>query len=46
MGSMTLPHPFQDSFSSVGWDLLWSTLTTNLVSMFTHCEDMKGNAKM
>ena len=37
--------PFRDSLSSVGWDLLWSTCTPNLVYMFTHYEDMKSNAK-
>jgi len=40
-----ITHPFSDSLLSVGWDVLWSTLTPNLKSMFTHYEDMKGNAK-
>jgi len=35
---------FRDSLSSIGWDLLWSTLTPNLKSMFTHYKDMKGNS--
>jgi len=35
---------FRDSLSSVGWDLL-NLYTTFEISMFTHYEDMKGNAK-
>jgi len=32
--------------STVGWDLLWSTGTLNLKSIFTHYKEKKGNAQM
>jgi len=33
MGHVMWPHPFQESLSSIGWDLLWSTCTQNLKSL-------------
>ena len=37
--------PFRDTLWTVWRDLLWSILTPNLISMFTHYEDVKGNAE-